>query len=226
MERGRGNKFTRQIDALLLAAPVAALVRWKDWDRYKARCVEMSYSGAAALRRKGINAQPVGCSLVAMHCGSDGAADALCAIGHTVETAYSFAVERMFEKRSLEEFRRTEVSQIDAGSMHVVIEASDGKGHAFIDLTLGQVELVTRGAIRVPPQFAFHYPTWPELSFDEQGIRLFYGPTLNSHPPYEQTALGEDISEIMRLALKVDNDRTRFMSEVTAQQRRGAFASS
>ncbi len=58
-----GNKFTRHIDALLLAAPVAALLQWKDWETDRAHCIEMSYAGAEALQRKGIDARPVSCAL-------------------------------------------------------------------------------------------------------------------------------------------------------------------
>jgi hypothetical protein len=171
-----GSYLQVTVDALLMAAP------WCLADRYSfrpwARCVEASNVGAGVLRRQGIDAQVLPCSIVAK--AREGGNTV---IGHNAESFYVFLhghgdlplppFEVWCEKYFHADERMTEEEK--TYPFHLAIEARYQGRRAVVDLTAGQVQVASRGAIKAPFGIVWYGEGWKVMKLKDKGS-LIYGP--------------------------------------------------
>jgi hypothetical protein len=111
----------------------------------------------------------------------------------------------------------------DVNGRHTVLKTNDETTRAFVDLTFGQVAVVTRGAIQVPPAFAaFGALEWPALTMG--GVSFQYAPT--PEPPEmrhidanDWSGLIDDLETLAGIALRCGNDEAIFVAEMQQQMR-------
>jgi hypothetical protein len=214
----------RMVVALMMVAPWALRVRYPD----RACCIPAAHCGAAALRKRRIDARAIPCALVAQAAGSE----AGIFVGHTAASAYKFISEHSDGSEPMpafDEWRAMMGSFPEEVGVHMAIEATLCGKRAFIDLTLGQVQDSTRGSVHVPDRRLWWGSGWPSEVF-ENGTAIAYMP----HPDrskidpatlsYENRGLTDDFSALMDVALSVDLDAGRFLVAIERVVATGGFA--
>lgn len=214
--------FQRMIDALVLVAPLCIAARYEDGFKH---CVEASVCGAAALRRRRIDARPVPCAVVTL-----GEGEALAfTIGLSPRQLYERVDSASAERPPFETWR-TDVARAvpdEEDPIHEVIEARFAGKKALIDLTIGQLRQTGHpDAMKIPLSLVGTGDGWP--SFRAPGWTISY--EASPHAPaviaranakvnkYSNPAFVAEIHDMMELALRFDLDRDRLQAELMRQQ--------
>lgn len=214
--------FKRTIDALVLVAPLCIAARYEDGFKH---CVEASVCGAAALRRRKVDARPIPCAVLAM---GDGEASGL-TIGLTPRQLYERVDFGAAERPPFEAWRADVARAVpdEEDPIHEIIEARFAGQRALIDLTIGQLRQTGHpDAMKIPLSLVSTGDGWP--SFHAPGLTISY--EASPHPPaviassnakvkkYSNPAFVDDIHDMMELALRLDLDRDRLHAELMRQQ--------
>ena len=176
-----GHSAKRVVEALTLGAPWALLSRFDALSH----CIEASVCGVEVLRRHGVEAQCIPCSVIAWRDKE------VVSAGLSAET-----LERCFPNHGM---------VLDKPTFHCVIEV---EAKLLVDLTLGQI---CAHGVDVPPTFVtncgfdaqFRTPAGWRFSYERETW------TSDELKQFEDSHAGltEDLAHLVALALKVGKDR-------------------
>lgn len=208
-KRPESPYFRKVIEALGVASPLCLAAHFEDG---LAHCVEASISGAAALRRRKIQAQAIPCAIVGSRDG-----DVSFAVGLSARGVYEFVeATGPFEEWA----RGSSFPEDKRFHAHMVIEARFAGERAIIDLTYGQLR--QGHGLDVPLHLLAFGDGWPRSQ--GPGWKLAYMDSPHAAKIREETkiwvgkGLTDDLHDMMEAALYCGCDRSRFLALLRSQQ--------
>jgi hypothetical protein len=184
----------RVVEALALSAPWALLSRFEELSH----CIEASVCGVEVLAKHGIAAKIFPCSVLAAR-EADGGRGILLGFSREDRARIVFT----------DELHYMHGADPNRDAFHCAIEIIEER--VILDLTLGQLCV---GGIDVPPTFAFDLDHLAERTFrTPNGWSFFYEhgkyvpPELKQFEHCDHSGLREDFEDLVKLALKVGQDR-------------------
>jgi hypothetical protein len=170
------------VEALALSAPWTLFAHFDELSH----CIEASVCGVEILRRHGVKATCLPCSVIAWRNGE------VVATGLSVET-----LERRFPNQG---------RLLDEPTFHCAIEVEE---KMILDLTLGQI---CAHGVDVPPTFVtdcgfisqFKTPAGWRFSYEREN---WAHDKLKQFEDCNHVGLTEDLADLVRLVLKVGRDR-------------------
>jgi len=225
MKKAKKSPHLKQmVQALRLVAPFCVAARYDDGFKH---CVETSVSGAAALRRRHIIAQPVVCAVMVFK--EDGTSGLT--IGLSPRQIYDRA--RASDGPSLPPFEEWK-EQVARGvpeeehPIHEIIEARHNGERALIDLTLGQLRQTgIPDSDKIPLTVMANLKKgWPDLQAPPWRIAYMDSPhdaqvLAESNAKvsrYSNQSFVDDLSDMMDLAIKEGLELDRVLAEMRRQQ--------
>lgn len=203
----RRQDIDRTVMALRLAAMYAVPSRFEDG---LAHCMEASVAGAAALRRRGLNARALPCAILGVHFERG----VQFAVGLTAEEMYARVDRSAGNVPPLDAWLEEHGSRFPAATgtaFHAVIEASLRGRRAVIDLTAGQLR--QSFGVPLPVAIARFGSGWPVVEVDGWRIRYVESPrereVTELGVQYDASGFTDDLDALMDAALDCDLDPGR-----------------
>lgn len=216
------NYLEKIVRGLELASPYVFAARYED---FAERPIEAALAGAAALRKRKLDAKVAPCAIV----GVNEAGTRRLAVGLSPREIYArlerdhAATNDDAAASALEPFDAWHAKfapglAADDPQFHAVVTVSFGGEHATLDLGLGQVRRLTGANIPICLSMLAPQREWPRVEID--GWTLEYVPSPRSEAilptlrAYDDPALVNDVNVLIDLAIACGFDRDVFAAEL------------